>query len=872
MRGYVQSLERRLHELEARCHDLEGRLSSLGVDIPPLLPHDKPVATTPSQWHQSGDEVLQDNCFARNALRYRPAMSEASRRMSEPDTSVYRLPDFRDGLTGDNYLGVSSGNYFISSIRGTVLNVLGMEIDLADYMHADLDEPDPSKYNEEPVYNKSYSSFIFTAFSSKAKIKEMDLPPREEGFRCTEWYFKMVNPYLPVLHKPSHMRLVSPPSNPPCEIFSSNKSKLTKMYDDSTFEPTVAEKVIVHCVFALLFWQWVLRNYDDAAQQADLNRRSNHHYHYALGFYPELMASHTLQDVQALAMLSLHMRAFPKPGACWMMTSVTLNLAIELGLHRSCRSWAPTSPKKSLLEVEMRKRIFWSVLVVHILVSGNLGRPMALRENDYDLELPQELDDDLLSEDGLDTSKPGKCGFLIGLQAFKVEPIFIDLFNNIYAVKRSPQTYIETVLRLERRIQKFCDHWPNEAFDQWKIATDETRIWSCYMRMWPLEFRLLLRHPSLSLTSSTEFNNENLNICLESAKEMLAVVKELQRLRSLDSNWQTGALYLLAISTTLFGFWERRDELVPAAFESLKEDMEAWLSIMGDIGMLLGMLIACLEKQALNVITGSGKRLQQAVRATVDNTLNLLSRHLASKTSQSTSSTRDCNGPSHHSTTQPHESYDHQNHYHSYSDSTSTNNPSTEGHARRSSYVPTEDASMNHPLPQYSTYAYPEPSTTNLPTFPIQQSPGMPYILPPQHQPQHPQQQQQHATPQQATAAAATAFMFQNPAASSAAHLYQSPPTAAGAPVPQQYPQHPAPPSIQAQWRHFAGNMASSLEPQDFLNPAATATASALMQLGGRQGESGADGAGAGGEGLDVHGLSGGLSGPPWPQMFLGGT
>ncbi|KAL9042907.1 MAG: hypothetical protein Q9214_003649, partial [Letrouitia sp. 1 TL-2023] len=308
------------------------------------------MATTPSQWHSGGDEALQDNFFAKNAFQYRPAMSEASRRMSEPDISVYRLPDFRDGLTGDNYLGVSSGNYFISSIRGTVLNVLGMEIDLADYMHADLDEPDPSKYDEEPVYNKSYSSFIFTAFSSKAKIKEMDLPPREEGFRCTEWYFKMVNPYLPVLHKPSHMKLVSPPFKPLRQVSSSNKLKLTKMYDDSSFEPTVAEKVIVHCVFALLFWQWVLRNYDDAAQQADLNRRSNHHYHYALGFYPELMASHTLQDVQALAMLSLHMRAFPKPGACWMMTSVTLNLAIELGLHRSCRSWAPTSPKKSLLE------------------------------------------------------------------------------------------------------------------------------------------------------------------------------------------------------------------------------------------------------------------------------------------------------------------------------------------------------------------------------------------------------------------------------------------------------------------------------------------------------------------------------------------
>ena len=381
------------------------------------------------------------------------------------------------------------------------------------------------------------------------------------------------------------------------------------MYDDPSFAPTVAEKVIVHCVFAILYWQWVLRNYDDAQQQTELNRRSNHHYHYALGFYPELMASHRLQDVQALAMLAKHMRAFPKPGACWMMTSVTLNLAVELGLHRSYKSWAPTSPQRSLFEVEMRKRVFWTVLVIHILVSGNLGRPMAFREEDFDLELPQEIDDELLGEEGIDTSRPGQCGFLIGLQCFKVEPIFLDLYNSIYAVRRSPQTYTDTVLRLENRIQNFCDQRPSEAFKQWKAATDETRMWSCYVRIWPLEFRLLLRHPQLSLTSSAEFNNESLTICLEVAKEMLSVVKEIQHYKSLDSNWQTGALYLLAISTTLFGYWERRDELTIAGFEALREDMDAWLSIMGDVGQLLGQLHGSFKSDHLLIVD----RVRQAL-------------------------------------------------------------------------------------------------------------------------------------------------------------------------------------------------------------------------------------------------------------------
>lgn len=363
------------------------------------------------------------------------------------------------------------------------------------------------------------------------------------------------------------------------------------MYDDPSFEPSPAEEVTVHCVFAIMLWQFVVRNWENPVQQTDFNRRSNLHYHYALGFFRQLMASHTFQDVQAMAMLCIHLRALPKPGACWMMTSTTLNLAIELGLHRSMRSWAPSSRKISVLEIELRKRVFWSVLVVHIVISGKLGRPMALREEDYDVELPQAVDDNLLSEDGIDTSKEGKCDFLVGMTSFEFEPICIDLYNNIYAVKRSPQTYIETVLRLESRIQRYIDSWDVDQLREWSLADDMTKVYPMYIRMWPLEFRLLLRHPSLSLTSSTDFNDESLSICMDISKQILGIIKQLQAWKSLDSNWQTGALFVLAVSTTLFGHWERRDELTLPGFEELKEDMRAWLSIMGDMGRLLGKQI-----------------------------------------------------------------------------------------------------------------------------------------------------------------------------------------------------------------------------------------------------------------------------------------
>ena len=359
------------------------------------------------------------------------------------------------------------------------------------------------------------------------------------------------------------------------------------MYDP-TFEPSAAETVMVHMMFAIMFFQYAARNWENASQQSDLNTRSNFHYHYSLGLFSKLIASHTLQDLQALTLISAHMRNFPKPGASWMVSKLTFSLAIELGLHRSAKRWVPPTPKSNVLEVEMRKRVFWSILAIHVTISGKLGRPMPLRVEDFDVEIPEAVDDDLLSEEGIDTSKVGKCSFRVGIEAFKVEPLFMELYNNVYAVKRSPHNYVQVVRSLENKVQKWCDQWPAELTQESALNDQEGRVFALYINMWALEFRLLLRHPSLSLTDSQEFNSENLDVCLECARAMLHNVRQLQKYKSLDTTWYNGALYVLAISTMLFGQWERRDQMTSADLAKLRDDMYVWLDIMGDVGGLIG--------------------------------------------------------------------------------------------------------------------------------------------------------------------------------------------------------------------------------------------------------------------------------------------
>lgn len=361
------------------------------------------------------------------------------------------------------------------------------------------------------------------------------------------------------------------------------------MYDEPAFRPTSAETVIVHMVFAIMFFQYAVRNWEDTAQQTSLNNLSNMHYHYSLSLFYQLTSSHTVQDVQALTLICSHLRNFPKPGASWMLSQTTMSLAIELGLHRS--------PKKGMsdgapnaLEVEIRKRTFWSILAINVSLSGKLGRPIGIKYEDFDVEIPEPVDDDLLTEAGVDTTRPGKCLHKIGLIAFQIVPLYMEMYSSIYAPRRNPETYVATVNRMESRLRAWKDSLPTELVKGESGENEqEGRVFALYVQVWAFEFRILLRHPSVSVTTDAAFNAESMRICVESSRQMLSVVRQLQKFKSLDTTWYQSAVYVMAITTTLFAQWDKRGEISPADLAALREEMNMWLDIMGDVGALLGL-------------------------------------------------------------------------------------------------------------------------------------------------------------------------------------------------------------------------------------------------------------------------------------------
>ncbi|KAI9814705.1 MAG: hypothetical protein M1832_005704 [Thelocarpon impressellum] len=791
-RGYVEGLEHQTQEMRARIDDLEARLLSLGVEVAANgqashAPNDAPVM----DWSANGNlQTWGPGGVAAGgaSTAFRTTSLETSTSRGQEPNIFRALPVFRTGCNGDNYLGVSSGTSSLSSIEGTALSVLGMEIDIADFSSSDMDEPTNAIF-ETGLYNKSYQSFLQSAHNVNPKIEKVDLPPRSEGLTYAQWYFRVINPFLPILHKPSLL------------------STLTRMYDDPDFRPTPAEIVMVHMVFATMFFQYAARNWENAAQQADLNTRSNLHYHYSLGHFHHMSASHTLQDIQALTLICAHLRNFPKPGASWMVVNYVMTLAIEMGLHRSARRWLQTDLQKDVLEIELRKRVFYSILSIHVTLSGKLGRPMPVRVEDFDVELPEPIDDELLTEAGLDTSRPGRCAFRIGIEAFKVLPLFMELNSTLYAARRTPRTYIETVNRLEAKLKRWRERWPTELIQESAENEREGRVFSLYIQNWALEFRLLLRHPSVSLTSNANFNNASLDACVESAHQMLEIVKQLQRYKSLDTTWYQGAVYLMAITTTLFAQWEKRNEMNAVDLSNLRDEMDQWLSIMGDVGGLLG----------------SGDRLKEAVRVVTDGTLGLLSRALTSDSSRTGSNVADGHPqarPGSHSPKGNDETFNTNAYNPSTFSGPSVANGAVNGQRGNGYISPQLNLSDTQPTtyPTTAQYTYPEPSSASAMTYPAHSNVGNVGDVFTAADAAYP-------GPDGSMRVNSVAAPSPGPQPANSAYSLFARPNAVAQTTGTYAPSWN--PGSQS-WRQWTGTMAGNLEPQDRYS------ASALMQLGGR--------------------------------------
>jgi hypothetical protein len=193
--------------------DLEKKLQSNGIDVKPWHSTSFPADSAPNSRADSNDNDISDSTPtpqpdtpAKDPWSQPSAPTWAKDR---PSTMSMALNSHHtvSSRPADAHLGVGTDKAPLSSIKGTSLSILGSTIDIGSLDAPDMDEPPPSAQGSS-LYNKSVQALLQSIMNVNQPLV-VKLPPRQDAFTYAEWYFVMIHPFHPVLHKPSFMALVS---------------------------------------------------------------------------------------------------------------------------------------------------------------------------------------------------------------------------------------------------------------------------------------------------------------------------------------------------------------------------------------------------------------------------------------------------------------------------------------------------------------------------------------------------------------------------------------------------------------------------------------------------------------------------------------
>lgn len=208
-RGYMQELEREKTDMLNHIRSLEKLLGSNGIEVKPYRWNAFPPNPSypPGAGYDSGGNPATDAGATGGDNSW--AQMGPSLWVKDHRPSTTRVSTSSKSLLAANvHLGVYSDRAPLSSIKGTTLSILGSTIDIGSFDAPDMDEPAPGTQARSPLYNKSVQAFLQSCTNINPQL-HVDYPPRADAFTYAEWYFLMLYPFLPVLHKPTFMDTVS---------------------------------------------------------------------------------------------------------------------------------------------------------------------------------------------------------------------------------------------------------------------------------------------------------------------------------------------------------------------------------------------------------------------------------------------------------------------------------------------------------------------------------------------------------------------------------------------------------------------------------------------------------------------------------------
>ncbi|KAJ7134517.1 fungal-specific transcription factor domain-containing protein [Mycena epipterygia] len=244
-------------------------------------------------------------------------------------------------------------------------------------------------------------------------------------------YFNNVHPTLPLLHRPSFERSVAEGLHLRDAQFGASLLAVLGVASRYSDDP----RVFVDGDSSLSSgWKFV--------DQAQVVRKL---------FEPRVY------EVQFYCLMTLFSLGTSAPQASWLYLGLGIRFLQQRGEHRRKREDHKFSP-----EDELWKRAFWCFLSLDRMVCTFLGRPSGIHMEDYDVELPLEVDDEYWGGTQ-PLGKPSLLSFFIC--NLRLCEILGDVLRRLYGSTKSKTLMGWTGVEWEQRVVSELDSAMNDFLD-----------------------------------------------------------------------------------------------------------------------------------------------------------------------------------------------------------------------------------------------------------------------------------------------------------------------------------------------------------------------------------------------------------------------
>ncbi|KAK5467797.1 hypothetical protein LTS15_000770 [Exophiala xenobiotica] len=151
----------------------------------------------------------------------------------------------------------------------------------------------------------------------------------------------------------------------------------------------------------------------------------------AMLYVPEVL-SNDLSGLQALLLLIQYTFLNPAVANLWLLTGMSAEACIDLGLHREL----PESAEIDVLERDLRRRVFWCAWEMEVAVSAGLHRPVRTHNKLISVSFPAEYEDSGIMRDRIDTNVP-RAKF-VSCRIWRFRRVECDIISILYQHETLP--------------------------------------------------------------------------------------------------------------------------------------------------------------------------------------------------------------------------------------------------------------------------------------------------------------------------------------------------------------------------------------------------------------------------------------------------